>query len=629
MLSLPRELDFNERLRKEVEESLQRSALVAPTPKKAKKGKFVAIKFPDGVRYVDRTRFTPIQEAYYQATQLMHRDEWVKAAEALKRVIKLRPEPQFLSMIYSMLGMAYARTRNSTAAVEAFHEAIRLNENVPYAHLFLGTSLMLLHRYEEAIEPLRRALKQEPGLTHVNFYLGHIYSEMSRYEEAATAYEAEISAHPRTAEAYKELARLYVKLGDNSTERERYYLKAIETYQKWSKVVPKDSAALNLLGYLNSELGRLDEAVEAYKRAIAVDASNVIALSNLGTAYLALGRNEEAREIFEHITSEGEGAMRERLAKFAADPEEGARLTMAESYQKLGAALLKLHQAVLAEGGKNAELLVRAEAAFNLALKYVPDDLHALHGLGLVYIGSGRRAAGVRQLRKVLEMDPASEDITNNLRIAEEEMGRARHWLASKVYRRLQQQTDENPIYSEDLLDEVADGLEEIYEAAGETNREDYFTKDDLMGSLLELMGEIPSVEARADLALRAVVRGMLSPAQAALLAGADIVEFLAFLHVSGVSLTELVTLTAEYEREYLEPAIEALSKVVEMRPDSEQTREELQALTELSLDLRLRELGLLREIKRPITDFSPYQNRTLITAPGRLVSEILLEDRG
>jgi tetratricopeptide (TPR) repeat protein len=624
----PGGLDFNERLRREVEESLRRSAPATPRKKPAK-GRSVAINLPDGVKYVDRSKFTPIQEAYYQATQFMHQEEWQKAAEALRRVIKLGSEPLFLSVAYSMLGMVYARARNNAAAADAYREAIRLNENVPNAHLFLGTSLMLLHRYEEAVGPLKKALEWEPELTHVNFYLGHIYNELGRYEEAVAAYGAEIAAHPQTAEAYKELARLYVKLGDSTDERERYYLSAIETYQKWTEQSPGDSMAFNFIGYLYAELGQLDRAVGAYEQALKANPDNVIALSNLGTAYLALDRNEEAREVFERVTGVGEAAMRERLAKFTPNPEEAARLNMAEAYQKLGASMLKIYQTGQAEEARGPKLLADAEAAFNAALRYVPDDIHALHGLGLAYYGSGRRAAAVRQLRKVLEVDPGNEDVTNNLRIAEEEMQRVRHRLAGKAYQRLQQSTDEKPVYSEDVLDEFAEGLKAIYGETDVVSREDYFTSDDLLQSLMELMGEIPSADARADLALRSVTRGMLSPAQAARLTGTDVVLFLAFLHVSDVSLTDLVGRSAEYERDYLELAIEALGKVIEMNPESERTRDELQALAELRLDLRLRELGLLREVRKPITDFTPYENRTLIVVQGRPVSETLLEDRG
>lgn len=624
-LPIPRGLDFNEQLRGDMEDEQPRREIEAYL---LRIGRLVAIDFPDEVRLIDRATFTPIQEAYYRASQLMQRGEWPQAAVALRNVIAMGPEPPLLAALYNMLGMAYARARNSVAAIDAFQEAIRLDENAPFAHVFLGTSYMLLHRYEEAIGPLLRTLEQDPGQTHVHFYLGHIYNEMGRYEAAAAEYEAEIAAHPETAEAYKELARLYVKLGDRSGDRETYYLNAIETYRKWTERSPEDSAAFNLVGYLYSELGRLEDAVEAYRQALGANPDNVIALSNLGTAYLALGRNEEAAELFERVAGEGEDEMRERLARFSTNPEEAARLHMAEVYQKLGASLLKSHQAGQGEGDRDPILLERAEGAFNSALRYVPDDTHALHGLGLVYFATGRRAAAVRLLRKVLEMDPGNEDAANNLRIVEEEMVRVRHWVATKGYQRMQQGTEEKPVYAEDVLAAVTEGLLELYKSANNANWEDYFTQDDLLQSLLELAGEITSDEAKADLALVSVIRGMLSPAQAAQLAGTDLVQFLAFIDARGASLVHLVTLMAEYEREYLEPSIEALAMLTEMHPDAERPREELQTLTELRLNQRLRELGLLKEVKKPITDFTPYQNRTLITVQGRPVSETLLEDR-
>jgi hypothetical protein len=63
-----------------------------------------------------------------------------------------------------------------------------------------------------------------------------------------------------------------------------------------------------------------------------------------------------------------------------------------------------------------------------------------------------------------------------------------------------------------------------------------------------------------------------------------------------------------------------------ELHPESEDTDEELQSTAEHELDLRLRERGLLREAQGPITDHTPYQNRTPIEVEGRPVSETLQE---
>lgn len=47
-------------------------------------------------------------------------------------------------------------------------------------------------------------------------------------------------------------------------------------------------------------------------------------------------------------------------------------------------------------------------------------------------------------------------------------------------------------------------------------------------------------------------------------------------------------------------------------------------------LDKMLFEAGLLREIKKPITDFAPYQNRQLAEIlDGKPISETIVEERG
>ena len=47
-----------------------------------------------------------------------------------------------------------------------------------------------------------------------------------------------------------------------------------------------------------------------------------------------------------------------------------------------------------------------------------------------------------------------------------------------------------------------------------------------------------------------------------------------------------------------------------------------------LELERRLFEAGLLSEIKPPITDFTPYENRKPIENKGKPLSEIIIEER-
>ena len=50
--------------------------------------------------------------------------------------------------------------------------------------------------------------------------------------------------------------------------------------------------------------------------------------------------------------------------------------------------------------------------------------------------------------------------------------------------------------------------------------------------------------------------------------------------------------------------------------------------MTEDEFAHKLVELGILSEVKPPITDFTPYQNRQPITTTGKPLSEIILEER-
>jgi len=82
------------------------------------------------------------------------------------------------------------------------------------------------------------------------------------------------------------------------------------------------------------------------------------------------------------------------------------------------------------------------------------------------------------------------------------------------------------------------------------------------------------------------------------------------------------------YAQGRVDDAIKAFQRTLEIDPDNEPARSNLTALVEEKLERRLHEMGLLKQIREPITDFSPYQNRVPIMVRGKPVSETILEDR-
>jgi hypothetical protein len=79
---------------------------------------------------------------------------------------------------------------------------------------------------------------------------------------------------------------------------------------------------------------------------------------------------------------------------------------------------------------------------------------------------------------------------------------------------------------------------------------------------------------------------------------------------------------------EQLDEAEAAFRKALEIAPGNQTVTEQLRGVLEDKLERRLFELGYLSKINKPIRDFTPYENRTLIKVDGKPLSEIIVEER-
>lgn len=590
-----------------------------PDTQRSGKEELVTIEFPDGPVTRDRSKFTPIQETHYQASQYMKKEDWPNAVAAFRGVISLNPDPMMLQGELVMIGMAYHYMGDVTQAEQAFEEAICIDPHNDAAHLFLGTTRMLAGDFQNAIGPLKRSLELNPHDSNANFYLAHVYSELGRWGEAISAYHAEIAEHREFTQAYEQLGKLYFKMAEeNPDERGQYYLKIIETYKKWLEIEPDNSSVRNLTGYLYNQIGNTPEAIKEFEEAVKANPDNAIALSNWGVACLNAERNAEAREIFKRLTSLGEGKVREQLSQTSPDDlDETIRLAMAEAYQLLGAANLKLYQEQAQAGGAEAadpSLLLEAEAAFNSALSYSPKDVHSVYNLGLVYWGLKRRVVAAKQFEKALELEPDNQDAATGLRTVQDELEQWRRWMEVTIGRLAESSSPDNPVHTGDLVEKLAECRDKLYEGVDPAHEQEAFTSEDLLNAMLPVgkwLSKVGADMVRFEFAARILERGWLSSEEATKLAGLDLHQY--------------VDKAGHLD---IDRAIQVFKGALEIDPDNEPVRATLEALVGEKLKQRLVEAGLLKRIKEPITDFTPYQNRTPIVVHGRPVSETLVEDR-
>jgi tetratricopeptide (TPR) repeat protein len=84
-----------------------------------------------------------------------------------------------------------------------------------------------------------------------------------------------------------------------------------------------------------------------------------------------------------------------------------------------------------------------------------------------------------------------------------------------------------------------------------------------------------------------------------------------------------------ETEREhYFHKALSVYERLLEVDPSNPAAVQNIQSIKEAQLERRLFELGLLKKIRKPITDLTPYENRRLIEVKGKPLSETIIEER-
>jgi len=154
-------------------------------------------------------------------------------------------------------------------------------------------------------------------------------------------------------------------------------------YRRALDADPRHPGALQLLGMLDHQRGRNDQALGRIGRAVALDPADAAARNHLGVVLKALGRLDEA------------------IAAF------GEALRLAPGYAD---ALTNLGVALHARG-RPAEARARFEAALGAA----PDHVDALYNLGNLLLEAGDAASAAPLLGRAGELAPRRPDVLNNL----------------------------------------------------------------------------------------------------------------------------------------------------------------------------------------------------------------------
>lgn len=171
-------------------------------------------------------------------------------------------------------------------AIKAFNEAVPLIKE---------------KKYEEAAVKLKKSIALDNTNYLAHYYLGVIYFEQSKFQEAAEPLLKVIELNPNYGQAYRLLAGVYEKLGDNA-QAEKYTKLAQEKGGKTpADVYNEGIAAFNA--------NDMNKAIEAFNETIKMDDTFAPAYYQLGLSYVNKGENEKAIAAFKkylELKPEGE-----------------------------------------------------------------------------------------------------------------------------------------------------------------------------------------------------------------------------------------------------------------------------------------------------------------------------------
>jgi tetratricopeptide (TPR) repeat protein len=153
----------------------------------------------------------------------------------------------------------------------------------------LGEIAIREGRYVDAEKNLRDALKS--GSVDARLYLGVALWAQEKAQPAADELRAYLEKNPRSADGWKTLGAVLVRL-DQLQEAKQAYEKAIA-------INDKDADTLYNYALCAERFGNFLFAIQEYERVVQIDPAQWKALQNLGRLYRNAGREEKALEYFD------------------------------------------------------------------------------------------------------------------------------------------------------------------------------------------------------------------------------------------------------------------------------------------------------------------------------------------
>jgi Flp pilus assembly protein TadD len=210
-------------------------------------------------------------ELVNEGKALLEDDRCQAAVEPLERSIELQPD---LPDAYLALGNAHARLGRVGDAIDAYRQALEVDEEFAAAHTNLGAAYLrqidsaadsdtTAGQVQKAIDSFRTALELEPEDAETHANLGSALLQASQMSEARDEFEEALRLDPNLAEARVGMGYLYLLTGQAQ--------EAVTYLEKAAELAADMPEAQYALGIAYAETSQLAKAIAAFEAFLAIE----------------------------------------------------------------------------------------------------------------------------------------------------------------------------------------------------------------------------------------------------------------------------------------------------------------------------------------------------------------------
>jgi tetratricopeptide (TPR) repeat protein len=260
-----------------------------------------------------------------QASESMRQGDLDAAGDGFAAAAKLAPA---FAEAHFNLGLVREEQGRLDEAITSFQKALALKPRLHGANLFLGVAHYKLNHYDQAVPAVRKETEAYPKDASAWMWLGVIELAKDEPEKAAAALDKAAQLAPDNADilyhrgqahllvsrsSYERMfkedpksGRVHEVLGQIDSDAERYN-DAIYEYLEAIKLAPTQPGLHEELGAIYRRAMKADEADAAFQTELEINPHNALARYERGVLAMERGDGAKGKELIEAAISEKRG----------------------------------------------------------------------------------------------------------------------------------------------------------------------------------------------------------------------------------------------------------------------------------------------------------------------------------